>query len=54
MSTKNYYINYVIKKNDLALKYDYFKTIEKNNKKKEKEALKVEDGNMNSDEENAE
>ncbi len=35
LSTKNYYINYVIKKNDLALKYDYFKTIEKNSEEKE-------------------
>ena len=37
LSTKNYYINYIIKKNDLTLKYDYFDTIVKQNKEKEKE-----------------
>ena len=33
LEDKNYYINYIIRKNDLTLKYNYFKTIkEKNNK----------------------
>ena len=35
LEDKNYYINYQIRKNDLTLKYDYFKTIisEKENTK---------------------
>ena len=28
LEDKNYYINYIIRKNDLTLKYNYFKTIE--------------------------
>ena len=32
LEDKNYYINYIIRKNDLTLKYNYFKTIEANNK----------------------
>ena len=33
LEDKNYYINYIIKKNDLTLKYNYFKTIKENNDK---------------------
>lgn len=33
LEDKNYYINYIIRKNDLTLKYNYFKTIKKNNDK---------------------
>ena len=29
LEQKNYYVNYLIKKNDLTLKYNYFKDIEK-------------------------
>lgn len=32
LEDKNYYINYLIRKNDLTLKYDYFKTIKNTNK----------------------
>ena len=32
LEEKNYYINYLIKKNDLTLKYNYFKDIEKSSK----------------------
>ena len=30
LEDKNYYINYIIRKNDLTLKYDYFKKIKQN------------------------
>lgn len=30
LEEKNYYVNYLIKKNDLTLKYNYFKTFKKN------------------------
>ncbi len=33
LEDKNYYINYIIRKNDLTLKYNYFKTIKVNNDK---------------------
>ena len=33
LEDKNYYINYIIRKNDLTLKYNYFKTIETNKNK---------------------
>ena len=39
LEEKNNYINYIIKKNDLVLKYDYFKTI------KEETNEKIEDTN---------
>ena len=39
LEEKNNYINYIIKKNDLVLKYDYFKTTEK------KTTVKEEDNN---------
>ena len=32
LEEKNYYVNYLIKKNDLTLKYNYFKDIEKSSK----------------------
>lgn len=32
LDDKNYYINYIIRKNDLTLKYNYFKTIKSKNK----------------------
>lgn len=32
LEEKNYYINYIIRKNDLTLKYNYFKTLKNNNK----------------------
>ena len=35
LEEKNNYVNYIIKKNDLILKYDYFKTIEKETVKEE-------------------
>lgn len=35
LEEKNNYVNYIIKKNDLVLKYDYFKTIEKETVKEE-------------------
>lgn len=34
LEDKNYYINYLIRKNDLTLKYNYFKTIKSKNNKK--------------------
>ena len=37
LEEKNNYINYIIKKNDLVLKYDYFKTIEKETVVKEED-----------------
>ena len=33
LEDKNYYINYIIRKNDLTLKYDYFKKIESSKSK---------------------
>ena len=33
LDDKNYYINYIIRKNDLTLKYNYFKTIKSKNDK---------------------
>ena len=33
LEDKNYYINYIIRKNDLTLKYDYFKKIESSKRK---------------------
>ena len=33
LDDKNYYINYIIRKNDLTLKYNYFKTIKSKNEK---------------------
>lgn len=33
LEDKNYYINYIIRKNDLTLKYNYFKTIKENTNK---------------------
>lgn len=33
LEDKNYYINYIIRKNDLTLKYNYFKTIKENKNK---------------------
>ena len=33
LEDKNYYINYLIKKNDLTLKYNYFKQIKENKNK---------------------
>ena len=33
LEDKNYYINYIIRKNDLTLKYNYFKKIETNKNK---------------------
>ena len=33
LDNKNYYINYIIRKNDLTLKYNYFKTIKSKNDK---------------------
>lgn len=35
LEEKNNYVNYIIKKNDLVLKYDYFKTIKKETVKEE-------------------
>lgn len=32
LEQKNYYVNYLVKKNDLTLKYNYFKEIEKSSK----------------------
>ena len=32
LEDKNYYVNYLIKKNDLTLKYNYFKELEKSSK----------------------
>lgn len=32
LDNKNYYVNYLIKKNDLTLKYNYFKKLEKSSK----------------------
>ena len=32
LDNKNYYVNYLIKKNDLTLKYNYFKELEKSSK----------------------
>ena len=32
LEDKNYYVNYLIKKNDLTLKYNYFKKLEKSSK----------------------
>ena len=32
LEEKNYYINYITKKNDLALKFNYFKQIKKEEK----------------------
>ncbi len=37
LEEKNNYVNYIIKKNDLVLKYDYFKTIEKETVTKEED-----------------
>ena len=37
LEKKNNYVNYIIKKNDLVLKYDYFKTIEKETVTKEED-----------------
>lgn len=37
LEEKNNYINYIIKKNDLVLKYDYFKTIKKETTVKEED-----------------
>ena len=33
LEDKNYYINYLIKKNDLTLKYNYFKQIKERQNK---------------------